>query len=162
MKILGIDASHRNTGLCILEFISGSQKLKDIAYTHTCKTKIVDGVLNEIANVKRIIDHTNLIKSHHAVYQSACEVAHSGRSFASSRNVGITWGICLATNSEPYTSHQVRAMFLDKSKQYAKDKALAYLIKGNFTLTTKIYNMNDHEVDAACVAIYHARKLGII
>lgn len=153
MKILGIDASHRNTGVVVLEVFPSGKTIKDIVYADTLKTKKIAGALNEYEQVKSVVDAINLIKFQHSIYCSACEIAHFGRNFSSARNVGITWGVAIGTKSEAYTENQVRSMF--PGKESAKERALAWVLANNFHLSKKVLAMDDHQVDAVCVAIYH-------
>lgn len=153
MRILGIDASHRNTGVVVIEVFPTGLAIKDIVLAETLTTKKVAGVLNEYAQVQQVVKTINALKFGHSIYSSACEVAHSGRSFASSRNVGITWGISIGTQSAAYTEMQVRSMFPGKGN--AKDRALEWTLQHNFHLTKKLLAMDDHQIDAVCVAIYH-------
>jgi len=161
MIIMGIDASHRNTGVCVAEVMDTGSRfmIKRFLAYHTYRTKKRANTKLEVADMRVVIDRIKADKLQHAVWVSATEIAHSGRSFASSRNVGITWAICLGTDSIPYLSHEVRAMFQDSSKEYAKEKALKYLLSHNFLISQEVSQMNDHEVDAACVALFHLTRI---
>lgn len=158
MKILGIDASHRNTGVVILEVLPNSKSITRIEFCQTFKTKKVDGVLPEYDQLQSVIAEINHQKFLHGVYCSTCEIAHFGQNFASARNVGITWGISIATKSVAYTENQVRSMFEKDKTKTGKEKALAWLLEHNFHLSKLILAMDDHQVDACAVAMYHHLK----
>lgn len=158
MKIMGIDASHRNTGVVILTVLPASKRILDIVYADTLKTKKVEGVLNEYDQVESVITRLNTLKFQHSTYMSVCEIAHFGRSFGSSRSVGITWGISIATKSVAYTENQIRSMFPAYGGKGAKQRALEWFMHNNLHLAEKIGAMDDHQVDAACAAIYHNLK----
>lgn len=158
---MGVDASHRNTGVVVADFFPDG-KIKDIVHSETIKTKKVDGVLNEVENVKNIIGRVNELKDSYAVISSCCEIAHFGQSFASSRNVGITWAIALGTKSEPYTEKQVRAMFKGQDKKPAKEMAFDFAVNNHPFLISKITDMDDHQVDALCTVFYHFKKINRI
>ena len=160
MKILGIDASHRNTGIVVLELLPSAKSILNILYSKTLKTQKIQGVLPEYSQVKSVIEEINHAKFLHGVYTSVCEIAHFGQNFGSARNVGITWGISIATGSIPYTENQVRSMFPRKKgdKREIKELASEWLLSHNFIHTEKILEMDDHQVDACCVAIYHHLK----
>lgn len=153
MRILGIDASHRNTGVVIVDTIPGSQTVQSILFAKTFRTTKARGVLKEYDNLKELIDKINQAKQYYAAFISVCEIAHSGVNFGSARNVGITWAISMMTNSTPYLEKQVRTMF--PGDGYAKDRALAWCLKNNFHLIKELQKMDDHQVDALCVAIHH-------
>jgi Holliday junction resolvasome RuvABC endonuclease subunit len=161
MIVMGIDAAHRNTGVCIMEVMDTGERwlIKRLLTYHTYTTVPRANTIQELEDIRRIVNGINRDKALYTVWQSACEIAHSGKNFKSSRNVGITWGLAIGTNSTAYTQHEVRAMFKDRSKAHAKDKALKWLIGHNFSISHEVARMNDHEVDAACVAMLHLTKV---
>jgi Holliday junction resolvasome RuvABC endonuclease subunit len=158
MKIMGIDASHRNTGVVILSVLPASKRILSIDMAETFTTKKTIGVLPEYAQVKDVIDRIIHEKFIHGVYTSVVEVAHFGQNFGSARNVGITWGIGIATKSEPYTENQVRSMFPKDKTKTGKEKALEWLLNHNLHLTEQLLAMDDHQIDATAVAMYHHLK----
>lgn len=155
MKLMGIDASHRNTGVVVLELIPATAVIQRICVAQTLSTKKVTGVLAEYEQVDQVIKEINSIKFQHGGIESACEIAYSGRSFASSRNVGISWGISMGTRSIAYLPKDVKKMFGAIDGDGAKEKALAWLLSKNFHLSAVLMAMTDHEIDAICVAIKH-------
>lgn len=161
MIIMGIDASHRNTGVCVLKAVDQGHRwvVENIIFFTTFETSKRAKSTQELEDIRSVVRNINSFKALYAVWLSACEIAHSGKNFGSSRNVGITWGIAIGTDSHAYTQHEVRAMFKDKSKDGPKEKALRFLTKHNLSISHQVNRMNDHEVDAACVAIYHLNQL---
>lgn len=158
MKVLGIDASHRNTGVVVLYVIPKSKSISRIEFAKTFTTQKVQGVLPEYDQLKTVIDEIIHQKFLHGVYCSVCEIAHFGQNFGSARNVGITWGISIATKSVAYTENQVRSMFPKDKTKTGKERALDWLLNQNFHLTTQLLDMDNHQIDACAVAMYHHIK----